>query len=188
MTAALPSMTIEGVQHISRSFQRCLDPHGIVQPASRPGTPLDNAVAESFFKTLKRESTKERSCRTRDEAKQDIFKRIELYHNRVRTHSTLGYISPAEYERQHHLRILSLSFPLHVWEEPLYKTRYPYYVDEIKEPDTHFLSYKPRILRVIPLLVCGDQLCHFSSCFRDFMDVRTSSPAYPYRLHRLFTR
>ena len=68
---------------------------------SRPGTPLDNAVAESFFKTLKRELVKERSYRTRDEAKQDIFKYIELYCNRVRMHSTLGYMSPVEYERQY---------------------------------------------------------------------------------------
>ena len=91
----------QGVQYTSRSFQRCLDSHGIVQSVSRPGTPLDNAVAESFFKTLKRELVKERSYRTRDEAKQDIFKYIELYYNRVRMHSTLGYMSPVEYERQY---------------------------------------------------------------------------------------
>ena len=91
----------QGAQYTSRSFQRCLDSHGIVQSVSRPGTPLDNAVAESFFKTLKRELVKERSYRTRDEAKQDIFKYIELYYNRVRMHSTLGYMSPVEYERQY---------------------------------------------------------------------------------------
>ena len=91
----------QGAQYTSRSFQRCLDSHGIVQSVSRPGTPLDNAVAESFFKTLKRELVKERSYRTRDEAKQDIFKYIELYYNRARMHSTLGYMSPVEYERQY---------------------------------------------------------------------------------------
>ena len=90
-----------GAQYTSRSFQRCLDSHGIVQSVSRPGTPLDNAVAESFFKTLKRELVKERSYGTRDEAKQDIFKYIELYYNRVRMHSTLDYMSPVEYERQY---------------------------------------------------------------------------------------
>lgn len=84
-----------------RSFQRCLDSHGIVQSVSRPGTPLDNAVAESFFKTLKGELAEGRSYGTRDEAKQDIFKYIELYYNRVRMHSTLGYMSPVEYERQY---------------------------------------------------------------------------------------
>lgn len=91
----------QGAQYTSRSFQRCLDSHGMVRSVSRPGTPLDNAVAESFFKTLKRELVKERSYGTRDEAKQDIFKYIELYCNRARMHSTLGYMSPVEYERQY---------------------------------------------------------------------------------------
>ena len=74
---------------------------GIVQSASRPGTPLDNAVAEPFFKTLKRELAEGRSYGTRDEAKQDIFKYIELYCSRVRMHSTLDYMPPVEYERQY---------------------------------------------------------------------------------------
>lgn len=91
----------QGAQHASRSFQRCLDSHGIIRSVSRPGTPLDNAVAESFFKTLKRELAEGRSYGMRDEAKQDIFKCIELYYNRVRMHSTLGYMSPVEYERQY---------------------------------------------------------------------------------------
>lgn len=91
----------QGAQYTSRSFQRCLDSNGIVQSVSRPGTPLDNAVAESFFKTLKGELAEGRSYGTRDEAKQDIFKYIELYCNRVRMHSTLGYMSPVEYERQY---------------------------------------------------------------------------------------
>ena len=91
----------QGAQHASRSFQRCLDSHGIVRSVSRPGTPPDNAVAESFFKTLKRELAEERSYGTRDEAEQDIFKHIELYCNRARMHSALGYMSPVEYERQY---------------------------------------------------------------------------------------
>ena len=90
-----------GAQYTSRSFRRCLDSHGIVQSVSRPGTPLDNAVAESFFKTLKRELAEERGYGTRDEAEQGIFKHIELYCNRVRMHSTLGHMSPVEYERQY---------------------------------------------------------------------------------------
>lgn len=73
----------------------------MTQSVFRPGTPLDNAVvAESFFKTLKRELVKERRYETREEAKQDIFKYIELYYNRVRMHSYLGYMSPDEYERK----------------------------------------------------------------------------------------
>ena len=91
----------QGARHASRSFQRCLDSHGIVQSISRPGTPLDNAVAESFFKTLKRESAEGRSYGTRDEAKRDIFKCIELYYNRVRMHPALDCMSPVEYERQY---------------------------------------------------------------------------------------
>ena len=91
----------QGAQYTSRSFQRCLDSHGRVQSVSRPGTPLDNAVAESSFRTLKRESMEGRSYGTGDEAKRDIFKRIEPYYDRVRMHSTLGYMSPVEYERQY---------------------------------------------------------------------------------------
>ena len=91
----------QGAQYTSRSFRRCLGSHGVVQSVSRPGTPLDSAVAESFLKTPKRESAEGRSYGTRDEAKQDIFKYIELYYNRARMHSTLDYMSPAEYERQY---------------------------------------------------------------------------------------
>lgn len=91
----------QGAQHASRSFQRCPDSHGMVRSASRPGTPLGNAVAESLFETLKRELAEERGYGTRDEAEQDIFKHIELYCNRVRMHSALGYMSPVEYERQY---------------------------------------------------------------------------------------
>ena len=90
----------QGVQCTSRSFRRCLEAHGVTQSVSRPGTPLDNAVAESFFKTLKRELVKERSCKTREEARQDVFKYIEPYYNRARMHSTLDYMSPMEYERK----------------------------------------------------------------------------------------
>ena len=98
---SLVSHDDQGAQHASRSFQRCLDSHGVARSVSRPGTPLDDAVAESFFKTLKRELAEERSYGTRDEAKQDTFKYIELYYNGVRIHSTLGYMSPVEYERQY---------------------------------------------------------------------------------------
>ena len=91
----------QGAQYASRPFRRCPDSHGVVRSASRPGTPLGNAVAESFFKTLKRELAEGRGYGTRDEAEQDIFKYIELYCNRARMHSALGYMSPAEYERQY---------------------------------------------------------------------------------------
>lgn len=68
---------------------------------SRPGNPWGNAPAESLFKTLERELVNGKGRKTREEAKQDIFKYIELYYNRVRMHSTLDYMSPVEYERQY---------------------------------------------------------------------------------------
>ena len=91
----------QGAQYASRSLRRCLDSHGIAQSASRPGTPPDNAAAESFFKTPKRESVEGRSHGMRDGAKQDIFKRIGLYCNRARMRSTLGCMPPVEHERQY---------------------------------------------------------------------------------------
>ena len=90
----------QGVQYTSRAFQRCLESHGIAQSMSRPGNPWDNALAESFFKTLKRELVKGREYKTRDEARQDIFKYIELYYNRQRMHSAIGYNAPCDLERE----------------------------------------------------------------------------------------
>ena len=69
----------QGAQYTSRSLRRCLDSHDIVQSASRPGTPLDDAAAESFFKTLKRELVEGRSHGTRGEAKRGVFKHIEPF-------------------------------------------------------------------------------------------------------------
>ena len=66
----------QGSQHASRAFQRCLESHGIAQSMSRQGNPWDNALAESFFKTLKRELVNGKGCKTREEAKQDVFKCI----------------------------------------------------------------------------------------------------------------
>lgn len=89
----------QGSQYTSRAFQRCLESHGIAQSMSRPGNPWDNAVAESFFKTLKRELINDRRYKSRDEARQEVFKYIELYYNRQRLHSKNGYIAPCDLER-----------------------------------------------------------------------------------------
>lgn len=89
----------QGSQYTSRAFQRCLESHGIARSMSRPGNPWDNAVAESFFKTLKRELINDRRYKTRDEARQEVFKYIELYHNRQRLHSKNGYMAPCDLER-----------------------------------------------------------------------------------------
>ena len=89
----------QGSQHASRAFQRCLESHGIAQSMSRPGNPQDNALAESFFKTLKRELVNGKGCKTREEAKQDALEYIELYCNRQRMHSSIGYNAPCDLER-----------------------------------------------------------------------------------------
>ena len=89
----------QGSQYTSRAFQRCLESHGIAQSMSRPGNPWDNALAESFFKTLKRELVNGKGYKTREEAKQDVFKYIELYYNRQRMHSSIGYNAPCDLER-----------------------------------------------------------------------------------------
>lgn len=89
----------QGSQYASRAFQRCLESHGMARSMSRPGNPWDNAVAESFFKTLKRELINDRRYKTRDEARQEVFKYIELYYNRQRLHSKNGYMAPCDLER-----------------------------------------------------------------------------------------
>jgi len=88
----------QGTQYTSQAFQKALAIHGIIQSVSRPGNPYDNAVAESFFKTLKTELTKGRNYIDQEEARQEIFKYIELYYNPKRLHSSLGYMSPCNYE------------------------------------------------------------------------------------------
>ena len=67
---------------------------------SRKGDCWDNAVVESFFHTLKVELVHRNKFGTRDEAKRKIFEYIEMYYNRRRAYSTLGYLSPFEYEKQ----------------------------------------------------------------------------------------
>lgn len=89
----------QGSQHASRAFQRCLESHGIAQSMSRPGNPWDDALAESFFKTPERELVNGKGCKTGEEAKQDAFKYIELYYNRQRMHSSIGYNAPCDLER-----------------------------------------------------------------------------------------
>jgi transposase InsO family protein len=65
---------------------------------SRKGNCWDNACVESFFGTVKRELIYHRQYRTREEARQDIFEYLEVFYNRQRRHSTLGYRSPGEFE------------------------------------------------------------------------------------------
>ena len=88
-----------GTQYASRAFRKGLARHGMLQSMSRKGECWDNACAETFFKTLKTELIGQRIYRTREEAKAAIFEYIEVFYNRVRLHSYLGYTTPAEYEQ-----------------------------------------------------------------------------------------
>ena len=87
-----------GSQYAATSYQRLLNEYGLTPSMSRKGNCWDNACVESFFGTLKRELVYHRHYATRDDARQDIFEYIEVFYNRKRRHSTLGYDSPAEYE------------------------------------------------------------------------------------------
>ena len=86
-----------GVQYASDEYQTLLARHGIEVSMSRRGNCYDNAVAESFFSTLKRELTHHESYVDRAEVHSSLFDYIEIFYNRQRRHSTLGYRSPAEY-------------------------------------------------------------------------------------------
>ena len=66
---------------------------------SRKGNCLDNAVAESFFRTIKAELIYQYKFKTREEAKHAIFEYIEVFYNRIRMHSTNDYLSPVKYEK-----------------------------------------------------------------------------------------
>jgi putative transposase len=92
--------TDRGSQYACVDYRALLARHGMVASMSRKGDCWDNAVAESFFATLERELIGRCDWRTRDEARRAIFRYIETWYNRVRRHSTLGYVSPAQYEQQ----------------------------------------------------------------------------------------
>jgi putative transposase len=72
----------------------------MVMSMSRPGMPYDNAMAESFFSTLKLELIPDKAFLSREAARLAVFDYIEAFYNRTRMHSALGYQSPAQYEEQ----------------------------------------------------------------------------------------
>ncbi len=90
-----------GSQYTSREFRALLDAHGALQSLSRPRQCWDNAVAESFFATLKEELVHRQTLPTRAGARRAIFEFIEVFYNRNRLHSTLDYRTRAEYEEAH---------------------------------------------------------------------------------------
>ena len=92
--------TDRGSQYASYSHKDLLKQHGIVQSMSRKGNCWDNAVAESFFKSLKNELIYQGYFYTKKQAKLEIFEHIEIYYNRIRLHSYLGGLSPVEFENK----------------------------------------------------------------------------------------
>ncbi len=90
--------TDRGVQYAAESHREILDDHGIIQSMSRKGNCWDNAVAESFFHTLKIECIYHYHFKNQEEAKRIIFEYIEVFFNRKRLHSANDYCSPEKYE------------------------------------------------------------------------------------------
>jgi len=88
-----------GVQYAATPYQQLLRDRQVIGSMSRKGNCWDNAVMESFFATLKRELTACEPFVTREEAKAKVFEYIEVFYNRCRRHSTLGYVSPVEFEK-----------------------------------------------------------------------------------------
>ena len=94
-----------GTQYTSAEFSQLLDANAITQSFSRPRQCWDNAVAESWFATLKLELIDRQSWATRAQARRAVFEFVEVFYNRRRLHSSLNYLSPADYEGQiHHHR------------------------------------------------------------------------------------
>jgi putative transposase len=89
-----------GSQYTSGQFRKMLDANKMSQSLSRPGQCWDNAVAESWFATLKEELIYRQVWPTRAHARRAIFEFIEVFYNRERLHSSLGNLTPVEYERR----------------------------------------------------------------------------------------
>jgi putative transposase len=90
-----------GSQYASHDYRQLLEERKISCSMSRKGNCWDNAPMESFFATLKQERVYRRNYQSRQQARQDIFHYIEVWYNRKRRHSSLGYLSPEEFEKQH---------------------------------------------------------------------------------------
>jgi transposase InsO family protein len=98
--AGLVHHSDRGSQYASFDFQALLKENGVTCSMSRKGNCYDNAVVESFFGTLKQELVNRRSFSTREEARREVFAYIEVWYNRQRRHSSLGYVSPVEFEEK----------------------------------------------------------------------------------------
>lgn len=90
----------QGSQYTSEQFQRLMADNGVTCSMSRSGNVWDNAAMESFFSSLKTERIGKKVYRTRGQAKADVFDYVECFYNPTRRHSTLGYLSPIDFERE----------------------------------------------------------------------------------------
>jgi transposase InsO family protein len=90
-----------GSQYCSNAYQQRLNDHTLICSMSRKGNCWDNAVAESFFHTLKVELIRDARFQTREQLQQTVFEYIEVDYNRNRRHSTIGHISPMAFEAKH---------------------------------------------------------------------------------------
>lgn len=96
----MPSYAEErGAQYSSKGYEKMLEQNGITGSMSRPGCPYDNSCVESFFATLKKERIYRRNYDTIDDVRSDLFQYIELFYNRRRRHSVLGYLSMVMYRQ-----------------------------------------------------------------------------------------
>jgi putative transposase len=89
----------QGSQYTSEHFQELLKAQGITCSMSRAGEVWDNSAMESFFSSLKTERTARKVYRTREQARADVFDYIERFYNPTRRHSTLGYVTPIQFEK-----------------------------------------------------------------------------------------
>ena len=93
----------QGSQYASYDYKKFAKEHNIILSMSRRGNCYDNAVAESFFKTLKKELVRKQIFQTRDIAASKIFEYIEMFYNSKRRHSYLDYLCPNEFEKRYNL-------------------------------------------------------------------------------------
>jgi len=89
----------QGAEYSNKEYQSLLNDRSLCVSMSRKANCYDNAVVESFFKTIKTELTSRTKFRTKGDARSAIFEYIEVFYNRKRMHSTLGYVSPEKYEQ-----------------------------------------------------------------------------------------
>ena len=99
----------QGVQYASKDYRTLIAQYKLTQSMSRRGNCWDNAVAESFFATLKKQAVQGERFMTRQETQQHIFEYIECYYNRVRRHSTNAWLSPVDYERLYQQKIKGIA-------------------------------------------------------------------------------